>query len=530
MRTLADTETPQGIVAVVGLPPDNLPPLDPRTALVLVLDGIRDPGNVGTLLRAAAAAGCSAAVAVAGGADPFAPKVVRAAMGAHFHLPVLADVAWDWLGPSLVGLPAVYGADGAANLLYDDVDWTHGAALVVGNEDHGLSDEARMWCRDTVAIPMARGIESLNAAVSGAVILFEAVRQRRTADELLAWNDAYAASMRDVYAAFPDDLDVSALFAEAMLNRTPWQLWDLKSGEPAQGADTLEAVAVLEEAMRLVERRGDVPHPGVLHFYIHVMEMSPHPERALRASDALRDLVPDAGHLLHMPSHIDILCGDYYAGLVANDRAIRADRKYLEREGAFNGYTFYRIHNYHFKLYAAMFLGQFRPALEAAEELVATIPEALLRRTTPPMADWLEGFLGMKVHALVRFGRWQEILDEPLPDDPAFYCVDDRVVALCQRDRLRCAWADRRCGGRAGALQRRARSWCRDPETLQQHLHRSPRDRRCDVAGGDRVSQGQLRHAPLPTSARQWTLDDSLPYDEPWGTVLTAGRLSGITV
>src|SRR4051794_14809072 len=167
--------------------------------------------------------------------------------------------------------------------------------------------------------------------------------QATSIDELLAWNDAYAAAMRDAYTAFPEDLDVSALFTEAMLNRTPWQLWDLRSGEPALGADTLEAVAVLEEAMQLVERRGDAPHPGVLHFYIHVMEMSPHPERALRASDALRDLMPEAGHLLHMPSHIDILCGDYYAGLVANDRAIRADRKYLEREGAYNGYTFYRI-------------------------------------------------------------------------------------------------------------------------------------------------------------------------------------------
>ncbi len=350
--------------------------------------------------------------------------------------------------------------------------------------------------------------------------------QATSIDELLAWNDAYAASMRDVYAAFPDDLDVSALFAEAMLNRTPWQLWDLKSGEPARGADTLEAVAMLEEALRLVERRRDAPHPGVLHFYIHAMEMSPHPERALRASDALRDLAPDAGHLLHMPSHIDILCGDYYAGMVANDRAIRADRTYLEREGAFNGYTFYRIHNYHFKLYAAMFLGQFRPAIEAAEELVATIPEALLRRTTPPMADWLEGFLGMKVHALVRFGRWQEILDEPLPDDPAFYCVTTalwhyaRGIAHAARGQIAAAEDEQGRFSDARARVPKSRklfnNTCIDLLAIAEAMVRG------EIAY--RKGNYDSAFAHLRTAV---TWDDSLPYDEPWGWMQPARHALG---
>jgi hypothetical protein len=172
--------------------------------------------------------------------------------------------------------------------------------------------------------------------------------------DLRVWSDDYAAAMREVYAAFPDDLDVGALFAEAMMDRTPWQLWDLTTGEPMPDADTLETLAVLEQGLHLSDER-DVPHPGLLHLYIHAMEMSPHPERALRAADALRELAPDAGHLLHMPSHIDILCGDYHAALVANARAIVADRKYMEREGPFNFYTLSRCHDYHFKLYAAMF-------------------------------------------------------------------------------------------------------------------------------------------------------------------------------
>ena len=150
-----------------------------------------------------------------------------------------------------------------------------------------------------------------------------------SSDAFSAWNDAYAAAMRAVYTAFPDDLDVSSLYAEAMINRTPWALWDLKSGNPAEGADTLAAIAVLENGMRQVDERGVAPHPGLLHMYIHVMEMSPHPERALRACDALRDLVPDAGHLRHMPSHIDILCGHYHDAVVANNKAIVADRTYL---------------------------------------------------------------------------------------------------------------------------------------------------------------------------------------------------------
>lgn len=181
MRSIADTETPQGVVAVADLPRSVLPTLDGSSAFVLILDGVRDPGNVGTLIRAAAAAGCDAVVAIAGSADAFAPKVVRSAMGAHFHVPIVADMEWEAIGSAIADLPSVYGADGASSLLYDAVDWTHGCAIVVGNEDHGLSAAARMMCKGTARIPMARGVESLNASVAGAILLYEAVRQRRYA-------------------------------------------------------------------------------------------------------------------------------------------------------------------------------------------------------------------------------------------------------------------------------------------------------------------------------------------------------------
>ncbi|VVO07878.1 tetratricopeptide repeat protein [Pseudomonas fluorescens] len=340
--------------------------------------------------------------------------------------------------------------------------------------------------------------------------------QAASIDELCTWNDAYSASMRSVYAAFADDLDVSSLFAEALINRTPWLLWELKSGAPAQGADTLEAVAVLEQALRLIDQRGDAPHPGLLHMYIHTMEMSPWPERALRACDALRDLVPDAGHLRHMPSHIDVLCGDYHAGLVTNSQAILADRKYLEREGPINFYTLYRSHSYHFKLYSAMFLGQYHPALEAANELIETIPEELLRVTQPPMADWVEGFVPMKMHVLVRFGRWQEILAEPLPDDPQLYCVTTAMlhyakgVAHAAQAQIAAAEAEQ---------QRLLEAMARVPET-RYIFNNTCTDILAIAAamlqgeieyrkGNHDSAFGHLRHA--------LELDDNLPYDEPWG-------------
>ena len=157
--------------------------------------------------------------------------------------------------------------------------------------------------------------------------------------------------------------------------------------------------------------------------YVHLMEMSPRPEDALLAGDMLRDLVPDAGHLRHMPTHIDVLCGDYRRVVASNHAAIGVDEKYRAARGAMNFYTLYRAHDYHFKIYGAMFLGQERTAMEAADQLAAAIPGDLLRVQNPPMADWLEGFVAMRLHAAIRFGRWPEILATPLPADPGLYLV-----------------------------------------------------------------------------------------------------------
>jgi tetratricopeptide (TPR) repeat protein len=364
-----------------------------------------------------------------------------------------------------------------------------------------------------------RALELADGSTPVERALFEALPHRYPAEvpaeDCSIWNDAYAAAMRDVYARFPDDLDVATLFAEALMNRTPWQLWDLTSGEPASGADTVEAIGVLEAALARMEAAGDGLHPGLLHMYIHLMEMSPHPERALRVGDQLRNLVPDAGHLCHMPTHIDVLCGLYNDVVVGNERAIEADRKYLEREGPLNFYSLYRCHDFHFRIYGAMFLGQLGPALEAADEMVSTLPDELLRVEVPPMADWLEGFVPMKMHVLVRFGRWQEIIDEPLPRDPKLFCVTTALKEYAK------AVARAALGDVAAAEEHRERfaaavatvpptryvfnNSCLDILAIAAEMLNGEVEYR---KGNFDVAFAHLR--------RSVELDDSLPYDEPW--------------
>ncbi|WP_345590516.1 hypothetical protein [Streptomyces marokkonensis] len=337
--------------------------------------------------------------------------------------------------------------------------------------------------------------------------------QARAVEDCSVWNTPYAESMRAVHELAPDDLDVAALHADALLNLTPWQLWDLRTGLPAEGARTLEAKDVLDRALAA---EGGREHPGVLHLYVHLMEMSATPEAALTVADRLRGLVPDAGHLNHMPSHLEVLCGDYRRVVSDNSAAIAADEKYRERAGAMNFYTLYRSHNHHFRIYGAMFLGRYEVALDAAARLEASVPEELLRVESPPMADWLEGFLAMRVHVLIRFGRWADILRLPLPADPRLYCVTTamlhyaRGVALSATGKVTEAEAER-------ALFREAVARVPGTRTLFNNtcadilaIASAMLDGELEYRKGDHV-------AAFAALERSVELDDNLPYDEPWG-------------
>ncbi|MHC5906497.1 hypothetical protein ACVNF4_21705 [Streptomyces sp. S6] len=347
--------------------------------------------------------------------------------------------------------------------------------------------------------------------------LIAALRSRypraQAVEDCEVWNHAYADAMEAVYALAPDDPDVAALYAEALMNLTPWQLWDLGTGRPAEGARTERAREVLERALA-ADPEGT--HPGLPHLYIHLMEMSPTPEAALTAADRLRGLVPDAGHLLHMPSHLEVLCGDYRRVVADNTAAVTADAKAHARGGAMNFYTLYRAHNHHFRIYGAMFLGASKTALEAADALEETVAEELLRVESPPMADWLEGFLAMRVHVLIRFGRWADVLALPKPADPDLYSVTTamhhyaRGVALSATGRVLEAETER-------TLFRAAHARVPDSRTL---FNNTCQDL---LAIASAMLDGELEYrkgrfdAAFAALERSVELSDALPYDEPWG-------------
>jgi tetratricopeptide (TPR) repeat protein len=234
--------------------------------------------------------------------------------------------------------------------------------------------------------------------------LIDAMAKRYVAEppeDRASLDAAWADAMRDAYRRFPRDADIGALFAEALLDQHPWWTWT-KDGQPMYGTE--EAILALEATLEHAPL-----HPQANHLYIHAVEASPRPERGIPSAERLGELLPAAGHLVHMPAHIWINLGRYEAAENANHRAVAADRAYLRRSGPQGIYEFYRAHNHHFLVYAAMFAGRRELALRAARNLVAEIPDAM-KRDMPGLVD---GFLAVPLHALLRFGRYDDVLREP---------------------------------------------------------------------------------------------------------------------
>lgn len=323
----------------------------------------------------------------------------------------------------------------------------------------------------------------------------------------------YADAMTALAAAHPHDMDVQALAADALVNVTAWALWDTATGRPAAGSRVIEAKRILDAALAGPAGR---EHPGILHLYLHTMEMSATPELALPAADMLRGLVPDAGHLQHMPSHIDVLCGDYRSSVVANQAAVQADRHFVQREGPLNFYSLYRAHDLHFIVYSAMFEGRSQIALQASDELAAQLTPELLSIESPPMADWLEAFVPLRTHVLVRFGRWDELIAQPLPHDPELYCSTaatmhyGRAVALAATGQLERAHAER--GAFAEAYGRVPQSRYLFNNTSRDILAVAAAMVDGEIAYRERHFDEAFAHL-----RRAVELDDALPYDEPWG-------------
>ncbi|MDI1479839.1 hypothetical protein [Polyangium sp. y55x31] len=289
-----------------------------------------------------------------------------------------------------------------------------GAALVLGpNINAPMSDAAVP--RAHAHIQRARTLAAATGITPRERELIEALAARYAPAPVAdrsALDRAYAEAMKKVAALRPDDADVLALYAEALMDLSPWNYWE--RGKPR--ANTEEVMSALERAMKLAPK-----HPGANHYYIHVVEASPHPARGLEAAERLANLVPGAGHLVHMPSHIYLGVGRYEDAALANERAIAADDRYAPLADPSNMYlVMYRMHNVHFLWTALTLQGRSEEALRIARSIPMRLGHAA-HGHGDPMATMIEHFLATPLYAMVRFGRWQEILRaEAPPKDHAY--------------------------------------------------------------------------------------------------------------
>jgi tetratricopeptide (TPR) repeat protein len=288
------------------------------------------------------------------------------------------------------------------------------------------AEECTAFCRHHIdkAINHSGRSSALEQALIAALSQRIQLPHRVSIEQYNRWDDAYADAMRRVNRDFPNNQDVMALFIEAMMTRTPWHLWDVHAAIPPAGADTLEAIEICEHAITLADDLGIEQHPAILHLHIHLLEMSVMPERALDSADRLEGLCPDAGHVHHMPGHIYVLCGDYNKAKLVSERAVVVNREYLAYAGPYNFYTTARCHDLHLLMYTSMLLGQYKPAMAAANEICENLtPDVINLKDKPYIAGTLEGYFSMRMHVLVRFGRWQDIVDEGMPENASLYCV-----------------------------------------------------------------------------------------------------------
>lgn len=261
--------------------------------------------------------------------------------------------------------------------------------------------------REQAAYDQAQQARALAAsAPAGERAYVDALVKRYSNDskaDLKALAVQYKDAMRDLIAQYPNDLDAATLYAESLMDLHPWQLWSA-DGTPTEGTE--EIVAALESVLRR-----DAMHIGANHYYIHAVEASRTPDRALASAKRLETLVPAAGHLVHMPAHIYMRTGNYEGAVTSNAKAAEVDREYIKARGAEGVYpSMYYNHNLDFLASAAMMSGQFKDAKRAADMVVAN--------ATPMIAQMpmLEPFGAKTMYVLLRFARWDEVLALPQPD------------------------------------------------------------------------------------------------------------------
>jgi tetratricopeptide (TPR) repeat protein len=317
---------------------------------------------------------------------------------------------------------------------------------------------------------------------------------------------AYANAMRSVWRDYPKDPDVGALFAESVMDLRPWDQWTLE-GQPEPGTD--EILGALEAVLKL-----NLYHPFANHLYIHALEASPHPKRALAAADRMRDLQPGIAHNVHMPSHIDIRVGHWHEAITANLKAVEADRRYRAIVGEPKGLiAFYAAHNQHMLAYAAMMTGQRDLAVEHIRAMVKELPESLVKE----YAMLGEGFLAMPYEVMIRFGMWDDVLAEP--DHPDFMVITRtfrhaaRAIAFAAKDDTKSARAEQAAYLEASQLVPAEDQFGNNPCQAVLKIV-TPM-----VEGEILVRDGKLDEGLAELRAAV-TAEDSLRYDEPPGWIL----------
>jgi tetratricopeptide (TPR) repeat protein len=311
----------------------------------------------------------------------------------------------------------------------------------------------------------------------------------------------YAKAMEELSKKYPEDLDAATIYAESMMDIRPWGLWSL-DGTPAEG--TLEIIAVLESVLARFPN-----HIGANHYYIHAVEASPHPVWGLPSADRLGGLVPNAGHLVHMPAHIYSRVGDFKSAETTNEKAAVVDIAYIQATGATGMYpAMYYSHNLHFLAYAAMQAGRYGAARNAAEELVDNIH----KRAQGMPSSMTEGFLTYGVLVELRFHKWKEILAMPPPAAkiPLLTTVSHfaRGMALASAGKLSDAEAERKAFASAAAQIPADQTFGFDSAKKVLQIPTEILDAQIAEARGDRkVTIDLLRKAVA--------VQDGLAYNEP---------------
>ena len=340
----------------------------------------------------------------------------------------------------------------------------------------------------------ANSVEQALIEAAGARYLAQPPEDRAALDQ------AYADAMAEVHRKFPEDGDVAALYAEALMDLHPWDLYT-QDGEPKSWTPPI--VALLDDT--LARHPG---HPLALHLYIHAVEASTDPGRADGAADRLRDLQPGLGHLVHMPSHIDVRRGRWEDAITANTKAIAADERYRALRPQQGFYRVYMAHNAHMLAYAAMMVGRSAEAIRTMDGFVAAMPEDWKREYA-----WVaDGYLAMPLEVRIRFGRWDEIL--AAPDLPAEF----PVARALRRYARGIAYASKNQPVEARAEQRaflEARAAVPEDAVFGNN---SALDL---LAVADRLLEGEIAYREgkidegLQAMREGVTLEDALRYDEP---------------